>query len=888
MAPGDDPPGSGRAGTPPPSGEMAGTVSGSLRVIAGVVAESLQPQMLFDVGRRLVAISGPARELRPDWELGALVEDGFEPARQPEAEPLFARVLAGSPIVYRDWVMGPDGTLPMEGTIQAVQERSGPIGLLVTFQVVPGVEGQESGGFLGLFGRNLERFPVAVVEVDADFRVTRWSARATNLFEWSPAEAIGRRVSELIVPEDERVARESIASLALDLGGVREAAYVTRSGARLICERIAVPIVDRAGHARAYLALFTDVTERVRAQHEVSASEAQFRGLLQDTPLMAVVCDPHGRIVFANSALCDLVGRRPDQVQGLLWDDAFGSFPDDQAAWDGITAERVIPRLNGHVRDKDGDARMIAWTNSAVCNEAGELMQVASLGEDITERRRLEQRLRLASQERLGLLSDLLNAEEAERERLAEALHDDTIQVLTAAIFQLDRIARQSPSDGVEQLREMLSGVCDRTRTLMFELRPASLIDLGLRSAVESLCAHAGELASMRVTVEIGAARYPRAAEELCYRSIREAVLNAQRHSEATVLTVTVNEAAGELVGVVADNGVGFDANGADPAGGLHMGMHAMQERIRVAGGQLDVSSRPGEGTTVRFRIPLAGDDAVAPELGGQDVTVASTQPLWVSQWTAIRGLPDAYMLSTLADGVIIDVSAEFCNMLGYTRTELVGRRSLDLGLWAGGHAARGRLTEHVHQDAVAKGVAITAVGKGGRQVHTSINAVQLHDPDLGDLLLLSVRDVTGEHEARTALESSEALYRAVTEIMREGIVVQDTSAAILACNSAAERMLGLTRDQLVGRTSFDPRWRAVHEDGSDFPGDTHPAVESLRTHKPVSDVIMGVHKPSGELTWIAINTHILNDSDGSVKGVVCTFDDITDRRAHTPPQESG
>jgi PAS domain-containing protein len=83
-----------------------------------------------------------------------------------------------------------------------------------------------------------------------------------------------------------------------------------------------------------------------------------------------------------------------------------------------------------------------------------------------------------------------------------------------------------------------------------------------------------------------------------------------------------------------------------------------------------------------------------------------------------------------------------------------------------------------------------------------------------------------------------------------------------------------------MGRTPHDPRWRSIHENGSAFPGETHPPITALRTGKPCSDVVMGVHKPDGTLTWITINSQPLFQTDGrTLDGVVASFEDITDRK---------
>jgi PAS domain S-box-containing protein len=147
------------------------------------------------------------------------------------------------------------------------------------------------------------------------------------------------------------------------------------------------------------------------------------------------------------------------------------------------------------------------------------------------------------------------------------------------------------------------------------------------------------------------------------------------------------------------------------------------------------------------------------------------------------------------------------------------------------------------------------------------------------DEVVCIVRDVTELRRATAALRESEQRYRTVVSAMAEGIVLQDRQGVIHACNASAERILGLSQDQMMGRTSIDPRWHAVHEDGSPFPGEDHPAMVTLRTGQPCSDVVMGVHKPDGSLTWISIHSQPLFGTDTLFpEAVITSFVDITTR----------
>jgi diguanylate cyclase (GGDEF)-like protein/PAS domain S-box-containing protein len=133
---------------------------------------------------------------------------------------------------------------------------------------------------------------------------------------------------------------------------------------------------------------------------------------------------------------------------------------------------------------------------------------------------------------------------------------------------------------------------------------------------------------------------------------------------------------------------------------------------------------------------------------------------------------------------------------------------------------------------------------------------------------------------AESALQQSELRFRSVVSAMAEGIVLQDADGRIITCNRSAEHILGLTLAQMTGRSSVDPRWQAIHEDGSPFPGDTHPAMVTLRTGEPCFDMTMGVRTPDGALKWISINTQPIVGAEGSKPHtVVSSFRDITDRR---------
>lgn len=149
-----------------------------------------------------------------------------------------------------------------------------------------------------------------------------------------------------------------------------------------------------------------------------------------------------------------------------------------------------------------------------------------------------------------------------------------------------------------------------------------------------------------------------------------------------------------------------------------------------------------------------------------------------------------------------------------------------------------------------------------------------------GKRLAVSFEDTTERSRMRRELKAGEKRYRKLFETMAQGVVYQKADGVIVSANSSAERILGLTLDQMQGRTSTDPRWRAVQEDGSPLAGEDHPSMVSLRTGRPVRGFVMGVHNPAfDEIRWILVNaTPEFEEGQEEPVHVYTTFEDITER----------
>ena len=148
------------------------------------------------------------------------------------------------------------------------------------------------------------------------------------------------------------------------------------------------------------------------------------------------------------------------------------------------------------------------------------------------------------------------------------------------------------------------------------------------------------------------------------------------------------------------------------------------------------------------------------------------------------------------------------------------------------------------------------------------------------DHFVAAFLEITGRKQAEAALHESEEKFRNLVRDMQVGVLLQGPQAEIRLSNPKALELLGINEDQLLGKTSFDPDWNVIHEDGSPFPGSTHPVPQAIATRHSVLNVVMGVYRPTtGDRVWLSVGAEPQLNAAGTVQQVICTFIDITDRK---------
>jgi PAS domain S-box-containing protein len=447
----------------------------------------------------------------------------------------------------------------------------------------------------------LSSIPGQVLFAEADRRLTRnlialgMAAGVAFLFGW-----LG---SHFLVLRPVRTLVKSSARLAAGGPGVR--AEPARRGDELGQLTRTFDQMDRT--------LEHHAAERQSADHALKASETRYRRLFETAQDGILILDADtGQIDDVNPFLTDLLGYTREQLLGnKLWE--IGPFKDtqaSQAAFRELQRETYVRYEDLPLETSAGKSISVEFVSNVYQSNGGRVIQCNI--RNITERKQAEAKRKEYSRKLQVLSRRLVAAQETERRNIARELHDELGQTLTVAQLNLQALL-QSPANGDRpRLKESLAAVecvLEQVHDLALNLRPSILDDLGLEPALVWLTSRQAELAGLKGEVQADALerRLDSVIETECFRVAQEALTNVARHARAKAVTVELRKAEGQLHLRVRDDGIGFAVVPVREKAvrGASLGLLSMEERAALAGGGLEFTSVPGQGTEVHAWFPL-------------------------------------------------------------------------------------------------------------------------------------------------------------------------------------------------------------------------------------------------------------------------------------------
>ena len=455
----------------------------------------------------------------------------------------------------------------------------------------------------------------AVVATGKGGVILYWNRFAEWLFGWSEDEIRGQTLAKITGFTSE-AARSGISGFGAVKGWAGEVRAHRRDGSTFPAYLTCSPIWREDGSIAGFVYTFIDITERKGAETALQDSEAKYSTVVENSPT-GVFIYQHGKLVFGNHRFFQMLGRTLKDVATMEVADIV--HPED---WPEVS-ELFRRRLAGQGATQDYECRIlnalgeVRWIagRSALIRYGSEPALLGNI-QDITERHKAEEALR-DSQEALHRLSGrLMSAQEGERRRVAQELHDSIGQSLSAVKFMVERALDEQEElvPGLERGKTLqavvpvIQGAVEEVRRISMALRPTTLDDLGLLATIawftREFQVTYPDLAVVR-QIEVEEFEVPDSLKTNIFRILQEAMNNAAKYSQATTVTVVLRQVLRDLQVMVVDDGIGFktaERRTPDLTGGF--GLVSMQERAELFGGSLIVTSSPGEGTVILARWP--------------------------------------------------------------------------------------------------------------------------------------------------------------------------------------------------------------------------------------------------------------------------------------------
>jgi PAS domain S-box-containing protein len=362
--------------------------------------------------------------------------------------------------------------------------------------------------------------------------------------------------------------------------------------------------------------LIPSILEKVVSEQSLRASLKETERCFQDLAVSTLTwvweIDPQGNYTCSNSVVEAVLGYRPDEVLGNHFCDF---FLEEERAERKLALSQIMERkdpLSGFVKrllHKNGQEVILETNGIPLLGKSGNLLGYRGMDRDITRRRQAEEHIHL-------LTHQLLRAQENERQKLSRDLHDTIGQDLSTLKIGIDTLLDDLPEigartrDKVSILSRMLQNTIATVRDLSYDLRPATLDQLGLVQTVRRYVEDFYERNEVEVDFLSAGMDDLELGYEMritLYRLIQEGLNNVKKHAEASRVSLRLVASFPMIILQMEDDGKGFDVQNrlTEALKERCMGIRSMEERVALLGGSMRLDSRPMQGTRIRIEVPF-------------------------------------------------------------------------------------------------------------------------------------------------------------------------------------------------------------------------------------------------------------------------------------------
>jgi PAS domain S-box-containing protein len=456
----------------------------------------------------------------------------------------------------------------------------------------------------------------AIFMLDRDGIIVSWNEGARRIHGYESHEIIGKHFSQLYLEEERNAGKpeRALQAAIFNERDEQEGWRIAKNGTKFWANMILTTLRDDDGNLRGFSKVTRNITAQKVTQAALKEAEEKYRSIFENAIEGIFQSTPDGKFISANPAMARIFGyASPEEFINDRQDIEREHYvdPKRRTLFKRLIEEKgIVYAFELEAYRKDGTRIWTAENVRAVRDAAGALLYYEGIIEDVTKRKQVEA-------EQVELLRRLVTAQEDEQRRISRELHDQLGQSLAAVLLGLRSLQHTAQSEAtisaIQHLQDVTNQIAYDMHSLVRELRPPALDDLGLHTALSNYLDEWSERTGIGIDFHANGllnSRLRSQLESTLYRIVQEALNNIVKHAQAKNVSVILEKREDKVMLIIEDDGVGFDTDRLlkTPARERGFGLLGMQERITLAGGFLNIESTLSAGTTLLVHIPTSTD----------------------------------------------------------------------------------------------------------------------------------------------------------------------------------------------------------------------------------------------------------------------------------------
>jgi PAS domain S-box-containing protein len=454
--------------------------------------------------------------------------------------------------------------------------------------------------------------------INPELKTIEVNAALCKMLGYSQDEMMGKTPFDFVNDENRKIFIEQTSKISVTAHRSYEIALKKKNGEDLPTYFKATTIRDKSGEVLGSFAFITDITEKKQAEEALRKSEDQYRNIFKNIQDVYYEVTLDGIILEASPSIEDVSLYKREEIIGKSLSDIYVDPKNRDEFLKELLKKGKVTDYEALMIDKDGSQVPCSITAKLLRDKQGNPLKIIGSLRNITDQKRAEEHINILTQE-------LMRTQESERQKISRDLHDQVAQELSAVKIGFETLFDHQPERALEirrkvsELTRTLQESIKAVRDVSYDLRPPALDEMGLVETLVQYCSDFSENNGINVDFHSAGMKKLKLdfdTEINLYRLIQEGLTNIKKHADADHVTIKLVAAFPDIILRIKDNGKGFNVQKrmATLTKEKRMGIHSMVQRAKLLHGEMEIQSRPMQGTKISIRLPYKDNNSGSKE----------------------------------------------------------------------------------------------------------------------------------------------------------------------------------------------------------------------------------------------------------------------------------